>query len=514
MQRGRGLPLPRYLLNMYFPKPAPLHLPRVILVLTLLGIYLSTLAPGVTWANNGSDGGDLISAAYTGGIPHPTGYPTYLIIARFFQWMPVGSLAYRTNLLSALATTLTALLAYELVAQTLRHRGVTGASFAALIAGFAFGVSPLAWSQAVITEVYALQSLLIALILLLFIHPPKLDRQGLDRLRGLFMGLAVGSHLTTALLFPLLFFPGSWDIADTPEPRQPDTKRPASSLIRKLVWLAFGLSIYLTLPLRALTNPPVNWGKPVTLERFWWLVSGELYRSYYLQFQLEGIGERTQAWASLLLDQFGLIGVLLAVAGLVIAFKPSRLYFYTIWIGAAFSIFSILYSTADSYVYLIPVSLSFAVWLGLGVGLILEKAPPDARVVQWGMGLLVLSCFAIRAFGYAGEVDASRDLRAERFGRQVMSEVPKDALVFVKGDEAVFTVWYFHFALGERPDLAVIAEELLHFDWYQETLRDSYPGLAVPGPFPWAQNIADANPAHPVCRVQYADRAEIECGSR
>ena len=51
------------------------YLPPFLLASLLLGVYLSTLAPGLTWANSGSDGGDLITAARTGGIAHPTGYP-------------------------------------------------------------------------------------------------------------------------------------------------------------------------------------------------------------------------------------------------------------------------------------------------------------------------------------------------------------------------------------------------------------------------------------------------------
>lgn len=94
-----------------------------------------------------------------------------------------------------------------------------------------------------------------------------------------------------------------------------------------------------------------------------------------------------------------------------------------------------------------------------------------------------------------------------------MAEVPREALVFVRGDRAVFTVWYFHFALRQRPDVAVIAEELLHFDWYLETLADTYPDLDVPGSMPWAQNVADANPNRPVCSVQYVGRTEVFCGS-
>lgn len=73
------------------------HLPAIFLALSLMGVYLSTLAPGLTWANDGSDGGDLIAAAYTGGVAHPTGYPLYLLLARLFQFVPLGSLADRKS---------------------------------------------------------------------------------------------------------------------------------------------------------------------------------------------------------------------------------------------------------------------------------------------------------------------------------------------------------------------------------------------------------------------------------
>ena len=65
-------------------------IPIAILVLVLGGVYFSTLAPGLTWAHNGADGGDLLSAVASGGVPHPTGYPTYLLLAQAFQYIPVG----------------------------------------------------------------------------------------------------------------------------------------------------------------------------------------------------------------------------------------------------------------------------------------------------------------------------------------------------------------------------------------------------------------------------------------
>ena len=66
-------------------------------------LYALTLAPGLTWRNSASDGGDLLTAAFTWGIPHPTGYPTYLILLRGFSTViPAGSEAFHGNLFSAL----------------------------------------------------------------------------------------------------------------------------------------------------------------------------------------------------------------------------------------------------------------------------------------------------------------------------------------------------------------------------------------------------------------------------
>lgn len=468
-----------------------------------MGIYLSTLAPGLTWANSGSDGGDLITAAYTGGIAHPTGYPLYLLLARLFQTIPIGSLAYRTNLMSAVFAALSAVLIYELVTRALRQLNLNHVWLAGLTAGLAFGLAPLVWSQAVITEVYTLQAFLTALILYLYVFPaPRLET-----LRGLVLGLAMGNHITTIFLPPLIFL-------DLPAVDGDRARRSASSLTRQLVWFAIGISLYLTLPLRALGGPPVNWGNPLTLRRFWWLVSGELYQSYYLQLQMAEMGGRVQAWASLLVQQFGWLGMLAGVFALILLFKPTRLYLSTVWIGFAYTAFALVYSSDDSHLYLIPVYLSFAVWIGLGMGSILGRISSDARVVPWGVGVLIAAYFGFHAYTAVPDVDASQDLRAEMFGRQVMSQVPRDALVFVKGDQAVFAVWYFHFALDERPDLVVIAEELLHFDWYQETLQDAYPALDIPGPLPWPQNIADANPNRQPCHVQYTDRAGVVCGEK
>lgn len=69
------------------------------------------------------------------------------------------------------------------------------------------------------------------------------------------------------------------------------------------------------------------------------------------------------------------------------------------------------------------------------------------------------------------------------------------------------------FTVGERPDLTVIASDLLHYDWYQEVIQSTYPSLSLPEPYPYPETIASANPGREACHVQYADRTRIECSN-
>lgn len=472
--------------------------PPLVLCLVFLSLYLATLAPGLTWANNGADGGDLITAAATGGVPHPTGYPLYLFLAQAFQALPWGPLAWRTNLLSALAATLTVCLIYGMLVWPAASP-VRGNWLAGWLAAAAFGISPLFWSQAVITEVYTLQAACLAGALFLALQSPS---PGVERWRGLLLGLALGNHLTSLFFIPPVLLAGSW---------RGGRNFAGRSLLRSLAWLGLGSLIYLSLPLRALSQPPVNWGNPVTLPRFLWLVSGNLYQRNLFDLDLAGLVARTRAVAGLLLEQFALPGLFLALVGLVFYFKPNRFLALTLFIALSHTFFAILYTSFDSYVYLIPVFLSVALWIGLALG---GLFPPDSpRRTRLAVGLVGLAlCLGLVALRWP-TVDASRDHRAEAFGAQLLADLPPGALVLASSDRAIFGLWYFHFALGQRPDLAVLVPAFFRTDWYLETLRARYPTLRWEGQVIQEATLAAANPGRPLCRVAYWETLELVCTS-
>jgi len=496
-------------------KPLIRHIQPGILTIILLAVYLTSMAPGLTWANLGADGGDLIAAAATGGIAHPTGYPLYLLIARLFQFIPVGSLAFRTNLMSAVAAITAALLVNALVIRALSFSHVTLNRLAGLAAGLAFGLSPLLWSQAVITEVYALHALFVALLLFLCVNPisAHFSKKGRDCLLGLTFGLAMGNHVTTILILPVVLFTTVLHKTDNEQAnrRLNNWQLDDSALFRQLAWIAVGLLVYITLPVRALTLPPVNWGNPVTLNGFVWLVSGKLYQGLLLNLSFSSVLERAQMVVSLLLQQFGISGLAVGLLGLIVFYKPTRLYYYMIWIAVATSAFAIGYATADAFLYLIPAFLCFAIWIGVGLGALMEVCSKRFPISGLIIGLVLILVLLIQAWKTWPHVDASHDQRAESFGRAVLSLAPTHAIVFAKGDEAVFTLWYFEYALRNRPDLAIVSTDLLQFKWYLQTLRSTYPDLNLPGPIPFTQTVVVANPERPVCYVQFIQVAEINC---
>ena len=150
----------------------PALVASIVLFAIAFALYSSTMAPGLTWENEGGDGGDFLAAAHTWGIPHPTGYPTYMVLLRSFSeliWF--GDAASRANLFSALAGAVAVPFLF-LAARKLLLRlpvsdthGRTLPFAAAFVAALAFAASNLHWSQSTITEVYALNALFVALFL-------------------------------------------------------------------------------------------------------------------------------------------------------------------------------------------------------------------------------------------------------------------------------------------------------------------------------------------------------------
>ena len=174
----------------------PRHSAREIWIIVLTGavtliVYILTLAPGITWSHWGADGGDFLVAVYQGKLPHPPGFPLYLIIGRLMLLVPVGSVPWRMNMLSAIMASGSVFL----TVWTLREKGLS--MWSAVAAGFTLGFAPLFWSQALITEVYTSAAFFVSLTHFLNTLADKYNYPGI--LPGITWGMAIAIHPTTAI---------------------------------------------------------------------------------------------------------------------------------------------------------------------------------------------------------------------------------------------------------------------------------------------------------------------------
>lgn len=477
---GRAkLPFPFFLRAWIFPLP-------LVLILSLC--YSVSMAPGFTWAHFSADAGDLISAAATGGVPHPSGYPLYVILAQVFQALPVGDLAFRTNLLSAVCTVATAVLLYQYLSDCLQCSPWT--PVVSFLAALAYGLAPFVWGQALVTEVYALH----ALLMMLCIHSLSMSRSKISEwMCGFVFGLAAANHLTAILIFPLLLL-GS----------EENSLASRAVLRKRFLGLIGGLSIYLTLPMRAFLHPPINWGDASAPGGFFWLISGRLYHQYSLGLSPADLLQRFRGFAGLLLDQFTWIGIVLGIYGLLLLSSRRRV-ISILWMAAVFLCFALFYGSSDSLVNLLPVWLAFTIFLAFGLQDILEFLSERHKLQGFIVGFVFIALMIRIPLQFAS-VDASRDFRARDFINQAIQVIPQDALVFVEGDEKVFSLWYIQFALEKRLDMVIVSEGLLPYPWYAENLEYAYPNLWVPKKEELqSSDLSYANPGRTICYISYEE---------
>ena len=161
-------------------------------------LYARTLAPTVLpyGAPDTLDSPMLQAEVSVLGIGHPTGYPTYMMLTHLFTYLPIGDPAYGINLASAVYGVAAVLVVY-LAGLRLCRRAVAAAAGA-----LAFGLSNAFWGQAVIAEVYTLEALLVALVILvLLVWRDRRDSRYL-LLSAFLVGLSLTHHLTSVLLVP------------------------------------------------------------------------------------------------------------------------------------------------------------------------------------------------------------------------------------------------------------------------------------------------------------------------
>lgn len=464
-------------------------------------VYLFALAPGLTWAHQGADGGELITAAVVNGVPHPPGYPLYMLLLQAWLAMtglllPGGDLNWRGALFSALCAASSVGVTYLTARHLLRlnRHGVLWAALAAL----AWGVSPLLWQQAVIAEVYALHALLLSLLgWAALVHPDKLWYVVIP------VALGVANHLTFVLLLPAAFYI-VWVQRNRQQAGPADSQynsRTGTRWRRMLpiagvfgLGLLLGALLYLRVPLVAARTPPVNWGYADNWRGFWWLVSGAAYRGYLFASPASSLLSRLAGWAYTVTAQYTPVGLALALVGLAHWDRAAGYLrnFSLLWVTPV-SAYALAYYTRDSDIYLLPVGWIMALWLAVGLAQVDEwlskwlaqrSAASKGSAHRGGMtAILLLAGFT--CLGLIGMTvwrwDANslaEDQLARDYLQQVKAIVEPQSIVVTLEDRETFAFWFGAWGSRELAGVTPINESLYQFDWYRRLQGDLHPEIS------------------------------------
>ncbi|MDE3090523.1 MAG: DUF2723 domain-containing protein, partial [Chloroflexota bacterium] len=218
-----------------------------LLALGTFVLYAQTLVPAVL----DGDQGEFQFMLPALGIPHPTGFPLYVLLGHIWSWLPVGSLAYRINLFSAFFAALTVGALYLALARQNLHR------LAALGGAVTLAVLPQFWQYATVAAVYRLHDFIIVLLFLFLAEWERTRRVAWLGAAGLTFGFDLANHLTILFFAPIT---GIFVILVAGR----DLLKQVRSYLVCAGLVALPLVLYLYFPLSAaqlLSNQPVlpNW---------------------------------------------------------------------------------------------------------------------------------------------------------------------------------------------------------------------------------------------------------------
>ena len=158
-------------------------------------VYMITIYPGLFGM------GDAAKFSFVGkvlGTPHAPGYPMYVMVSHLFSYVPIGSLAFRMNVLSALLAAVAVYLLY-FAARALGTRPAVAVS-----AALALGLGRSFWAKAQYAKGYTLTAALVCAGILLLLRWSQSGRRSQFYGAIAVFAIAVGNHLIIVSLVPAL----------------------------------------------------------------------------------------------------------------------------------------------------------------------------------------------------------------------------------------------------------------------------------------------------------------------
>ncbi|HBE88762.1 MAG TPA: hypothetical protein DDW67_06435 [Elusimicrobia bacterium] len=443
------------------------------LFILFLGLY-SFLMPPVLAPYR--DAGEMACDVYSLGVPHPPGYPLYVLAGRAFSALAPGGQDLKLNLFSAFAGAAAPAAMFFFMSGYLPW---TAALAAALLLGLNFTLITVSG----VSEMYALHALLGAVIAFLAFRAAELFSAKRLYLLAFLCGLFLANRMDLMLVYPAVLL-----LVWGPARRALGTRFYYRALPLCVLFALAGYSLYLYLPVRSAAGPFLDWGRPSDWANFWGIITRRSYGST-LDLISTNYAKGELFWVNLYhygLHLWSNMGPALAVAaaGAWFCWRRSRGagVFWALFFLASGPVFLFLanmppnphaLAIVEPY-YLLP-DLAVAWWLAEGMrGLFMTGA--GGRAAALSLALAGVFLFGIPS---ARKADRRDMFLTADYAADAMRGLPAGAVLVAKKDVQLFSLWYYQQVEGLRPDVRVIAQGLSGAPWYQAAWARKDPGFPV-----------------------------------
>nr|XP_035964882.1 transmembrane protein 260 isoform X3 [Halichoerus grypus] len=419
-------------------------------------VFTLTLPPSVP----GGDSGELITAAHELGVAHPPGYPLFTLVAKLaIMLFPFGSVAYRVNLLCGLFGAVAASLLFFTVFR------LSGSHAGGILAAGVFSFSRLTWQWSIAAEVFSLNNLFVGLLMALTVHFEEAatakERSKIAKIGAFCCGLSLCNQ-HTIVLYVLCIIP--WILFRLLKEKELSL----GSLLKLSLYFSAGLLPYVYLPISSYLNQARwTWGDQTTLLGF----LTHLLREEYGTFSLAKY-ETGSSMSKILLSQVTSMRTQLSLNIQALA----------VWANICLarkdrqnpSLVERFWMQSNAVV---------AVLAGLGLATL---ASESNRVLNTG-GLQCLEWLSATLFiiyqiySNFSICDQRTNYVIDKFAKNLLASMPRDAIILLRGDLPGNSLRYMHYCEGLRPDISLVDQEMMTYEWYLPKMAKHLPGVNFPG---------------------------------
>jgi Protein O-mannosyl-transferase TMEM260-like len=359
--------------------------------LASLVLYIRTLVPGLLYG----DSGEFQTLVYSLGMTHPTGYPVYVLLGRLFTLLPLGDMAWRVNLFSAVLGALTVACTCLIV------RMLAGWRLVAAAAALVLATTPLFWYFSVITELYVPACAFLSGVLLFLLLWCRTGRWPWLAASALLGGLSLGVHSSVALAAPGVLV---YLAVTTLTPPGGASPKPLAKRERGQAWLAavggallgtaLAFAAFLALDARnpdagyyhATIEPSLSvWGMNETnfdspLERLEFLYAARQFRYAMFTDPVGTMPTIAGIYRDVLGTNFAPLSLVLMGIGLIGLFIVRWREALLLFLGWGVQmVFITNYDIFDVVVFFVPTYVFLVLWVGLGLGVLMDVLSAGLR---------------------------------------------------------------------------------------------------------------------------------------